>query len=403
MLVHWNQCVHDRILGSNYCHDYGLETTLRNFWFDQKMSSQAKSYYKNIDALRTFACVLVFMQHGLANLVIPNFSEAGFINETIKRLFSAGDIGVSLFFVLSGFLITDLLLVELNEKDRIEYGRFFRRRCLRIWPVYYVVVTYAIIIYPLIKQLIGIKSQIEIGNPLLYFVFLGNFDVIHLGSGHGAGSTNITWSVAIEQQFYFMWPFLIYAFRKHLPLLFTAVIIISHCYCYMNMKDEWAIYFHTLSNMSFITTGAILAYLKKIKWTDQFIFLNRIAVTGIYFFGFLFVFYSHFLIPSHLYFLRNSLHSIYFAFVIFNQNDAIHSPIKLSNFRLCSNVAKFTYGFYLYHPICLALTSLVVNFSLKTMNSTLQSAIIAAIGLVTSCLVSYLSYYYFERYFLNLK
>src|SRR5262249_15856566 len=128
----------------------------------------------------------------------------------IKRLlFASGWMGVSFFFVLSGFLITYLILREIEVNGKLDILAFYVRRVLRIWPLYYLVIAFGFLCYPLLKSVFGFSSYIETGNSLYYMFFLSNFDVINLGhwlgNGRGAMSTNITWSVAIEEQFYLLW------------------------------------------------------------------------------------------------------------------------------------------------------------------------------------------------------
>jgi hypothetical protein len=112
------------------------------------------------------------MQHGFSPLVGSIAGDLGILSSPVRRLFAAGDCGVSLFFVLSGFLITYLILNELRQTGRIDVAAFWIRRCLRIWPLYYIVVLFSVVLYPMMKDLIGYDRNIQIGNPLLYFIFL---------------------------------------------------------------------------------------------------------------------------------------------------------------------------------------------------------------------------------------
>jgi peptidoglycan/LPS O-acetylase OafA/YrhL len=83
-------------------------------------------YFENLDALRFFAFFAVFLQH-----IFKNSSH--FDNEPISRCFMNGNLGVNFFFVLSGFLITYLLLKEKEQAGKIAIGSFYMRRALRIW------------------------------------------------------------------------------------------------------------------------------------------------------------------------------------------------------------------------------------------------------------------------------
>ena len=102
--------------------------------------TREKVYFPNLDALRFFAFMFVYLRHGFGDVVKP--IELGhFILNLLKNgLNDSGDIGVSFFFVLSGFLITYLILKEIEVTGKIDVRAFYIRRCLRIWPLYFVVV-----------------------------------------------------------------------------------------------------------------------------------------------------------------------------------------------------------------------------------------------------------------------
>ena len=119
-----------------------------------------KVFFPNLDAIRFIAFFLVFFYHG--------FGEA-------FKLFSIhinnlGSIGVSIFFVLSGFLITYLILTEIALKGRMNVVAFYIRRALRIWPLYYAVVIGVFIIYPFLQPLFHDTSTTS-SNPIYYFFF----------------------------------------------------------------------------------------------------------------------------------------------------------------------------------------------------------------------------------------
>jgi len=157
----------------------------------------------NLDDLRFFAFFLVYLQHGFGAALRIDENQKGALRLVRNAVFVSGWVGVSFFFVLSGFLITYLILYEIKLKGNLNVLAFYTRRVLRIWPLYYLVILFDFVGYPLLKSLFGFSSHIEAGNLLYYLSFLGNFDVIRLvhGDVHGPMSSNITWSVAIEEQF----------------------------------------------------------------------------------------------------------------------------------------------------------------------------------------------------------
>src|SRR4051812_22277340 len=111
-----------------------------------------KVYFENLDGLR-FLCVLaVFFFHSFYTEFdyIKNQDSYFFIK---KELFGNGNLGVNFFFVLSGFLITFLLIEEKKLNGQINLWKFWMRRILRIWPLFYFCVFFGFVIFPFLKTL----------------------------------------------------------------------------------------------------------------------------------------------------------------------------------------------------------------------------------------------------------
>lgn len=171
-------------------------------------SGRQRIFFPNLDGLRFLAFLAVYLQHGLGDALGSSAGRSALLTTLYTGIFSSGWAGVSFFFVLSGFLITYLILAEVEWSGKLNVPAFYMRRVLRIWPLYYAVLLFGFWLYPTLKSAIGMSSYIETGNPLNYLLFLSNFDVLSLGKGQGAMSINITWSVAIKEQFYIVWPLL---------------------------------------------------------------------------------------------------------------------------------------------------------------------------------------------------
>lgn len=141
-----------------------------------------------LDGLRAIAILGVLLTHIWAT---PGFRILG-------KLVHAGWAGVDLFFVLSGFLITGVLLHS-REEDSRYYLNFYGRRALRIWPVFYLVMFVVFVLWPSSALL---KEPRE--HWPYYVLFASNVAIAM--SGKWVLLTDITWSLAIEEQFYFFWP-----------------------------------------------------------------------------------------------------------------------------------------------------------------------------------------------------
>ncbi|MEI4264196.1 acyltransferase family protein [Roseovarius sp. D0-M9] len=161
-------------------------------------------FFINLNGLR-FICITMVLWHH----AIP-------IDKGSFQLFGRGFMGVDFFFVLSGFLITTLLLREARERGRYSLRAFYIRRGLRILPVYFFVVTAVATYY------IGIKGQVEYLQILpYYYIFFSNFLTEHIPT------LTITWSLSIEQQYYLVWPalLLVLPLAARVPLLLLLIFI----------------------------------------------------------------------------------------------------------------------------------------------------------------------------------
>jgi peptidoglycan/LPS O-acetylase OafA/YrhL len=184
-----------------------------------------KVYFKNLDGIRFFAALMVLLQHSYG--FKKDYSPSG---PFLERCFSdTGRIGVNLFFVLSGFLISYLLLVEKDSTGTISYRSFYIRRILRIWPLY---LGYGLVLTffsPYVFEKLGWYNDTHFPEMMLNLVFLiffsVNFQIAFVGTNRGM--FEISWSVCIEEQFYLIWPVLINTFRKRLKALLVVMFGIS--------------------------------------------------------------------------------------------------------------------------------------------------------------------------------
>ena len=178
--------------------------------------SSPKVYFSNLDGLRSVAFLAVFIQHTNSGWV-GSFDFYGHFWFRFVRmfLFLATD-GVIFFFVLSGFLITYLLVKEKDISGRVNVLYFYIRRALRIWPLYYLLALAEFTVLPIIGRYLGWKIADNI-HPGYIASFLSNFHFLAINkSGRLEYSLlGTSWSVAIEEQFYLLWPLLFYFYLKN--------------------------------------------------------------------------------------------------------------------------------------------------------------------------------------------
>ena len=344
-------------------------------------------YFPNLDGLRFVAFLLVYLQHG--------FGIGGL-----------GGVGVAFFFVLSGFLITFLILTEIERTGQIDVGAFYVRRILRIWPLYYAVLFYCFIVYPVSKQVLGLPPTLQAGNPLWYAFFLSNFDVIRSGGTEGAMSTNVTWSVAIEEQFYLTWP-LLFRFvpvRRQL-LLFLGIIGGSVAFRLAHASTPPVLYFHSLSVISDMAIGGLAAYSwrRSAKFRSSVVALPRLFIGAVYCVGGTMLGLSYLGIGSFFNPLERIVVAFLFAFIVLEQNFSRASFFKMVQFRWVTLFGRYTYGLYLLHAIVVTLLGRALFVARVDAYGGWGRLVLGPVGLGLSIALAALSYHGFEKPFLDLK
>lgn len=175
---------------------------------------------RTLDGIRGLAIILVLLWHYLAGQFVVRLGTGW---ETFRAAFALTWSGVDLFFVLSGFLIVGILLD--NKGSEKFFGTFYIRRACRILPLYLLVV----LAFFATKPFLETSHTWLYADPLpalSYFTFTQNF-FVH-GSGFGAAWLGVTWSLAIEEQFYLFIPLLVHWLnRKQLVVVFALIIIAS--------------------------------------------------------------------------------------------------------------------------------------------------------------------------------
>ncbi|HYG37762.1 MAG TPA: acyltransferase [Cytophagales bacterium] len=369
---------------------------------------QRKLYFENLDALRTIACLTVIIGHTLKE----NFYkvDAGDFFNRILHLVSSGNLGVAFFFSLSGYLITYLILIEKESKGKFSLKNFYIRRTLRIWPLFLTVVIFGLYLYPFVKSLLGISTELA-NRPIYYFLFLSNFDHLYLSQnnllGQSALMLHITWSVAIEEQFYLIWPLLFYIFPSQGTIfIFLSVIAASIIFKITNINDGHVLYFHTFSVMGYLALGGLLGYFSfnSTRFISVIEGLNKKIILLVYFIGLGGLLYSD-LIFSFYYgpVFSYLFQAVFFGFVILEQNFTTNSPLKFKQIYVFSILGKYTYGLYLLHPIGILIVSIIVRVLHLEYTSFYFDLLSFGFVLLFSLAISYVSYHYFESYFLKLK
>jgi peptidoglycan/LPS O-acetylase OafA/YrhL len=168
------------------------------------------TYWPALDGMRAFAIVPVLVFH-----------------IGVRGLFPGGYLGVDVFFVLSGFLITTLLLQEV-DRGGIRFGAFYARRALRLFPALAGAICLAVLLAELVDHNRGLAGATIKALPFVIF-YVGNW---WRATGHSLGLLGHTWSLAVEEQFYLVWPVLLGLLsrrltRRHIATLLLAVAVLE--------------------------------------------------------------------------------------------------------------------------------------------------------------------------------
>ena len=239
-----------------------------------------RAYFPELDSLRFFAFLMVFgFHHGLPNLgswirdilamtidlpILILFGTGGIGNRLGPAVDHAlsrnGWIGVNLFFTLSGFIITRLLLREESQYGRIDWSAFWVRRILRIWPLYYLIFLIGFLGLPFTDRIHGIG----LGSPQVpwFGLFLGNWSMIHFGP-IGSDILSILWSVCVEEQFYIFIPIVlaILGTRGRWIFSFTGILIaiLQRISLAKSGIEQYQITYNSIAQMDSILAGVLLA------------------------------------------------------------------------------------------------------------------------------------------------
>jgi peptidoglycan/LPS O-acetylase OafA/YrhL len=354
------------------------------------MTNSTKRQFHTFDALRFFSFLIVFISHVPA----PEFSFYNYISKS-------GSVGVSFFFVLSGFLITYILLFEKKINKKINLKDFFARRILRIWPLFYIMILFAFLT-PYILNILHLSSSSEGYNPnwLVSSLFLENYKMMITNNFPNVSPLRVMWSICVEEHFYIIWGLAIYfiPIKKVNFLIISSILIgnITRVIYFYKGIDSLDIF----TNIDYFAYGAIPA-LVLVKYEKALDRIEAIPIQIKYLFTFFTVAFV-FIIPNINFNIKDLIYplilGLLFAFLI-SCTITNKANILISDKSIFSKLGKYTYGLYLFHTI-------VINLFFQLCRSLHLEVSWYWIGLISLCftiILSYLSYNYFELFFLNLK
>ena len=362
-----------------------------------EISSHSKPNFKNLDGIRFIAFLGVFFSHtfystNTANTQSTLYQAANFLASPW------GDIGLSVFFVMSGFLITYLLMSERQVTGRVHVLSFYARRILRIWPLYFVMVAFNFFVYA------SITGHHELVNRQLpFYFFYANMDVIYHGFSNGI--IDPLWAISVEEQFYLLLPLVMLLVpNKKLGFIFISTVIASQIFRIVHYSEAPVIFFHSISAAFEIALGGLAAWLMffdtKAKTFVASISSSAIAV--IYGLFTMLILFQNYLYPPSQLVVLVLIAQLYALFIILEQSYSTNSFIKIGRVKWVSFLGKYSYGFFCYHILCIRLVEAIV-LKVGATDVVTKALLVPISGLVLTILVGIVSYHAFEIHFLKLK
>lgn len=368
------------------------------------VKTDKKIYFLGINGLRFLAALAVIITHTELLKKINGFKN--YWENPI--IFNLGGLGVYFFFVLSGFLITYLLLEEKEKNGTINIKQFYIRRILRIWPLYYFIVLIGFFILPEFDSIQIPYLQNDFithynTNLVLYLLILPNLAFSMFSAVPHIGQA---WSIGVEEQFYLIWPLIISKTKRLVRtlifvvlglVLFKIIVLAIGLYCqesfwYMPLKR-----FVAMSKFECMAIGGIGAYL---------LFSNKPYISFIYYKQTLIL--SLALIVLLVYItpdkLQDGIHLIYsvlFLIIIIHVSDAKNS--KLLENKIFNYLGKISYGIYMYHFMIIPIVLVLVKKHLSINSGLALNLSIYLLAISLTILISGVSYHILESPFIRKK
>lgn len=357
-----------------------------------------KIHFRNLDILRCVCALMVVLAHsyeGFCGWLGSPLVAFPLLDAKVRLFISNLSIGVDVFFVISGFLITYLLLNEKEASGNIHIGKFIVRRSLRIWPLYYFAVFFGFVLIT--------TSNRPAPDYLANLLFLNNFNAIRISEWQFPFAH--FWSICVEEHFYIVWPFVLYFTSiKNIPfvtLFFIGVSLLSRWYfAEYSTNLQMNLHVNTLARIDEILIGALIAWIHFKKP----IVLNTDTKTRLLVY---LVFITLLLVDSYnnwgtgIFDVMYKKY-VYLGLIVFWMCNYLFNPEALLNFKqknFIHYLGKVSFGIYIYHNMLIEpfITKVIYRFSIKSFWVYELGYLAVVIG------ISILSYELFEKYFLRLK
>lgn len=341
-----------------------------------------------LDGIRGIAALMVMVFHYLErkqNLL------ADTPYHSLLQLSALGQTGVDLFFVLSGFLITRILL-KAKSKEKF-FSVFYARRTIRIAPLYYF---YLILIFLILPVLTG-DSISEFSQNWYWWVYLQNFAYTFSWPADGP---NFYWTLAVEEHFYLVWPLLVYFLpRRQIAIASIVMVVGSFVLRLFMLSKGWDVFYFTLTRLDALSLGALLAVFEPALLTRTV--RNRRLFLSLFFFvgvplGIIFISAGGAgatWVLAVKYPMTALVYTALIGFAVTSLNDSLFR--KICESQSLRFLGSISYGLYVYHLLCFQWFDQLSRGE--------HPFLFMPLAFAFSVLVAYTSFHLFEKPFLKLK
>jgi peptidoglycan/LPS O-acetylase OafA/YrhL len=353
----------------------------------------ASFYRPELDALRFFAFLSVFMFHSVYHPA-TYFAERHvpvWISRIASAITGAGGRGVDLFFVLSAYLITELLLQEKSRLGALDVKSFYVRRILRIWPLYYTFVILAAVV-PFLNP----WHNFTLRYVVPFMLLAGNWSTIVFGPTGSLAEP--LWSVSVEEQFYLIWaPIVAKLSSRQITIAAGIMITLANAVRVVEVVRHatgWQIWANTLTHLDAMAGGILVAVLLR-GGMPQISLWARFAIIGA---GAAALAAANYLGGD----ASVSAIAVILGYpvVAFSCTVILVGVLGMQmRISLLRYLGKLSYGLYVYH-----LTGIRASGTLLPLRWGVAGiGIRAALALALTIAISAVSYRFFEAPFLKLK
>ncbi len=366
----------------------------------------ARYYLPELDVLRCLAFLAIFLQHSFQKTPAYYFPEfhPNWIGRAVSILAWSGGYSVDLFFLISAFLITQLLLRELEATGKLDVKRFYIRRILRIWPLYFGFLFGAAILGEFVAQF-----HITPRYLILLVLMSGNIADAMWG-WTPAFIVSQLWSISLEEQFYLLWPLVVRGGRRRTlvtaAIIMIAVSIVARTICWLVSAPASFVWTNTLTRLDPLAAGILLgAWAMHRRFSPRATIRATLLVAGL----------ATMLIVSAWcdpYWSPNSGLTLFVGYpvvtlgcvAIFFSFLGLKLNLARPTIRAMAYLGKISYGLYIWHMLGLELAKKMVTLPLPWLGEWVNSSIfITMLALALTISFAATSYRFLETPFLRLK